>query len=121
MIYAIFGYSRIAFVLCMLCLTSACGPSAEERQAEALLAEAQKLSLVGGKFQARHEAHEHAEKLFKDLLSRYPKTKAAESAKAGLARMPEIHQADRKIAQEELAETYQKAIGDVLNAAQPRH
>jgi hypothetical protein len=97
-----------------------CAPSAEERQAEALLARAQELALTSGKYQARASAHLQAEKLYKEIIAQYPKTKAAKMAASGLERMTAIFEADKKIAAEELGEAYQAAIGDVLKVASPQ-
>lgn len=96
-----------------------CGPSAEERQAEALLAKAQELSLVEGKYQARWAAHVQADKLYKEIQSSYPKTNAAKAATKGLERLRVILEADRKLADEEMIEAYQKAMGQISDAAKP--
>lgn len=97
-----------------------CTPSAEERQAEALLAKAQALSLAGGKYQERWSAHMQAEKIYKEIGALYPKTSAAKAAKTGLERMPAIFEADMKVAAEELAEKWQSTIGKALEMPPPR-
>lgn len=107
-------------VIALALSVAGCAPSAEERQAEALLARAQELALTGGKYQARASAHLQAEKLYKEIIAQYPKTKAAKMAASGLERMTAIFEADKKIAAEELGEAYQAAIGDVLKAASPQ-
>lgn len=110
---------KIIFALLLLSIAG-CAPSAEERQAEALLVRAQDLALTGGKYQVRWSAHMQAEKLYKEILAQYPKTNAAKAAASGLEKMPAIFEADKKVAAEELGEAYQAAIGDVLKAASPR-
>src|SRR4051812_8462791 len=95
-----------------------CAPSAEERQAEALLAKAQELSLTGGKYQPRWAAHMQAEKIYKEIVSLYPKTNAAKAATKGLERMPAVFEADLKVAAEELGDKYQATIMEAVSSPQ---
>lgn len=110
--------SRLLAVICLI-LLSGCGPSPEERQADALLAKAKELSLAGGTFKERFRAHEHAEKLYREVITQYPRTKAAEAARIGLLQMQAIHEADRKLASEELAETYKASVKDLMQSVKP--
>lgn len=109
-----------AVLTIILLAACGCGPSAEERQAEALLVRAQEMSLTGGKYQARWAAHMQAEKLFKEVIQSYPKTNAAKRAAEGLKGMPAIFEADKRVAAEELSETYKAAVGGIMDAAAPR-
>lgn len=110
-------HAALAMVLFAAC---GCAPSADERQAEALLFRAQELSLTGGKYQARWAAHMQAEKLFKEVIQSYPKTNAAKRASDGLKGMPAIFEADKRVAADELSETYKAAVGGIMDAAAPK-
>lgn len=76
--------------------------------------------MTGGKYQARWAAHMQAEKLYREVLQTYPKTNAAKKASAGLERMPAIFEADKRVAAEELSETYKAAVGGIMDAAAPK-